>query len=113
MRLALKLLAIGGLMLLLLVPLALLDGLVGERQQRAAEVVADIAQASAREQRITAPLLRLEIERVVRRMERAGDDPRFPLLPVDRTEHEVLLVAAEDAAIDATLATESRQRGLF
>ena len=59
MRLGRKLLAIGGLMLLLLVPLALLDGLVYERQQRAAEVVADIAQASANEQRVTAPLPRL------------------------------------------------------
>lgn len=113
MRLARKLLAIGGLMLVLLVPLALLGGLVEERQQRAAEVVADIAQTSAREQQVAAPLLRLEIERDVQRMERAGDDARFPLQPVVRTEVEVLLVAAEDVAVDASLATETRRRGLF
>ena len=113
MRLALKLLAIGGLMLLLLVPLALLDGLVHERQSRAGEVLADIARASANPQRVTAPLLRLEVERVVVRMERAGDDPRFPLEPVTRTEVETLLVSAEDVAVDATLSTETRKRGLF
>ena len=91
MRLGRKLLAIGGLILLLLIPLALLDGLVDERQQRAAEVVADIAQASANAQRVTAPLLRLEIERVVRRMERVGSDERAPSQPVDYTEVETLL----------------------
>lgn len=113
MRLGRKLLAIGGLMLLLLIPLALLDGLVYERQQRAADVVADIAQASANAQRVTAPLLRLEVERVVRKMERVSSDERAPLQAVDYTNVETLLVAADDVAVDATLATETRQRGLF
>lgn len=113
MRLGRKLLAIGGLILLLLIPLALLDGLVDERQQRAAEVVADIAQASANAQRVTAPLLRLEIERVVRRMERVGNDERVPAQLVDFTEVETLLVAADEVDVNATLGTETRQRGLF
>ena len=113
MRLGRKLLAIGGLILLLLIPLALLDGLVDERQARAAEVVADIAQASANAQRITAPLLRLEVERVVRRMERVGGDERLPLQPVDHTEVETLLVAADAVEVEATLGTETRRRGLF
>lgn len=113
MRLGRKLLAIGGLILLLLIPLALLDGLVDERQQRAAEVVADIAQASANAQRITAPLLRLEVERVVRRMERVGGDERLPLQPVDHTEVDTLLVAADAVEVEATLGTETRRRGLF
>jgi len=113
MRLGRKLLAIGGLILLLLIPLALLDGLVDERQQRAAEVVADIAQASANAQRITAPLLRLEVERVVRRMERVGGDERLPLQPVDHIEVDTLLVAADAVEVEATLGTETRRRGLF
>jgi inner membrane protein len=113
MRLGRKLLAIGGLILLLLIPLALLGGLVEERQQRAAEVVADIAQASANAQRVTAPLLRLEVEREVTRMERVGNDERSPLEPVTRTEVETLLVAAETVDVEATLGTETRKRGLF
>lgn len=113
MRLGRKLLAIGGLILLLLIPLALLDGLVYERQQRAVEVVADIAQASANAQRVTAPLLRLDVAREVTRMERVGNDERFPLQPVTRTEAETLLVAAEAVEVEATLGTETRQRGLF
>ncbi|MGL6289132.1 MAG: cell envelope integrity protein CreD [Silanimonas sp.] len=113
MRLGRKLLAIAGLILLLLVPLALLGGLVEERQQRADEVVADIAQASANAQRVTAPLLRLEVERVVRKMERISSDERAPLQAVDHTEVDTLLVAAEDVVVDATLGTETRHRGLF
>ena len=113
MRLGRKLLAVGVMMLLLLVPLALLDGLVHERQQRAHEVVADIAQASAHAQRVTAPLLRLDVERVVRTMERVGGDERLPLQPIDRTQLETLLVAAADVLVEASLASEIRRRGLF
>ena len=101
MRLGRKLLAIGGLMLLLLLPLALLGGLVGERQQRAAEVVEDIARASANPQRVTAPLLRLDIERTVQRMEREGDDASVPRVPVTRTLRETRLLAAESVTVEA------------
>ena len=113
MRLGRKLLAIGGLMLLLLLPLALLGGLVGERQQRAAEVVEDIARASANPQRVTAPLLRLDIERTVQRMEREGDDASVPRVPVTRTLRETRLLAAESVTVEAQLGTETRRRGLF
>jgi inner membrane protein len=46
-------------------------------------------------------------------MEPVGGDERFPAQPVARTESEILLVAAEDVAVDATLGTEARRRGLF
>ncbi len=113
MRLGRKLLAIAGLMLLLLLPLALLDGLVYERQQRAEEVKLDIAQASARPQRMVAPLLRVEIETVSRRMQTVGKGDSERLEPVETTHQEVRLLAAEAVAVDTALATEVRRRGLF
>lgn len=113
MRLGRKLFAIGGLMLLLLVPLAMLDGLVDERQQRAREVVVDIAQASASAQRITAPMLRMEVERVLRRSERVEQDGKMLVQWVERTEVETVMVAAESVVVASTLGTEARRRGLF
>ena len=65
MRLGFKIPLIGFTMLVLLVPILLLNGLVYERQQRAAEVRAEVAQSSSRAQRVTGPLLRVEIERAV------------------------------------------------
>lgn len=113
MRPGRKLLTIGGLMLLLLVPLAMLDGLVDERKQRASEVVLDIAQASASAQRVTTPMLRLEVERVVRRSERMEQDGKTVTQWIERTEVQTQMLAAETVDISATLGTEARQRGLF
>jgi len=113
MRVGRKLLVIAGLMLLLLLPLSLLDGLVYERQQRAEEVKLDIAHASARPQRTVAPLLRVEIETVSRRMQTVGKGDSERLEPVETTHHEVRLVAAEAVVVKTDLATEVRRRGLF
>src|SRR3546814_11188494 len=66
MRYGWKVLVIGVLTLLLLIPLLMLRGLVQERQQRAAQVRAEIAGSSSREQRVVGPLLRVQIEEVVR-----------------------------------------------
>ena len=60
MRIGYKLILVGVLLLLLLVPLAMLDGLVDERQARGEEVAADIARSSAGPQDLVGPLLLVE-----------------------------------------------------
>ncbi len=52
-----KLLVIGAVMLALLVPLHLIDGLVGDRQAQSRGVVQEIAQSAAGAQRLHGPLL--------------------------------------------------------
>ncbi len=62
-RFGLKLLLIGALILVLMVPMLLLRGLVLERQQRGRQATEEIAASSARAQTIVGPLLLLEGER--------------------------------------------------
>lgn len=113
MRLGLKLALVGFLLLLLFVPLAMLRGLVSERQQRGDEVAAEVAAASAGAQRIVGPLLLVEATRESTRkrvVERAG----VPVEEVERYQETVrYLVPPDTLAIDNDLRTERRGRSLF
>ena len=57
MRTGLKLLTIGGLLIVLMIPILSLRGLVWERQQRGGEAAEDIARSSSRAQTLVGPLL--------------------------------------------------------
>ena len=113
MKLLLKILLIGGLLLLLAVPVMMLQGLVWERQQRGHEVAEDIAQSSSRAQQVVGPLLRVQIERQVRQVRMFEDREG------KRSEEEVViatdvvLVAPTALRIDGDLETEIRRRGIF
>ena len=53
----LKLLGVGALVLVLLIPLAMITGVLSERLQRRNEAVADITSSWGREQNVIGPLL--------------------------------------------------------
>lgn len=108
-----KLLLIGLLLLLLALPIAMLQGLVAERQQRGREVAADIANASSRAQTVVGPLLRIEFERSVRRVrrvERNGVQQNEE--EIGRELHTRLLTPAR-LQVSGRLDSETRRRGLF
>jgi inner membrane protein len=113
MRYGWKVLVIGALTLLLLIPLLMLRGLVTERQQRAAEVRAEIAGSSSREQRVVGPLLRVQIEEVVRVRRKVTENGvvRDAVEQVRRSALQV--IAPEKLSMRNTLRTETRHRGLF
>ena len=115
MRIGFKLVVVGVLLLLLVVPLALLDGLVAERQQRGQEVAAEVAQASASSQQVVGPLLLVEAHRMVLRQRVVEREGR--LLREAGTEGVAetvyYLVTPETLGIDNTLRTERRGRSLF
>jgi inner membrane protein len=113
MRLGLKLVLVGVLLLLLLIPLSMLRGLVYERQERGREVAEEVAGASAGPQTIVGPLLLVEARRdvpVTRVVERDG-----VMRNETTTEAETLhyLVTPDTLAIDNVLRTERRGRSLF
>lgn len=72
-----RVLVVGLVVLVLLVPLTLLRGLVAERQARAMEVAHEVAAASSGPQRLLGPLLVVdtEVERAVTRTVGEGLPP--------------------------------------
>lgn len=113
MRYGWKVLVIGVLTLVLLIPLLMLRGLVQERQQRADAVRAEIAGSSSREQRLVGPLLRVQIEEVVRVRRKAVVDGVEREAVEDVRRVDVRVIAPERLAMHNTLRTEMRHRGLF
>lgn len=99
------------LMLLLMIPLMLIDGLIGERQAARNGVLANIAQSSSYSQRITGPILVVPYKRTVRewktyeqtgqrRMEEREVSSRLYFLP-------------ERFSLVGNVDTELRARGIY
>ena len=114
MRTGLKLFLIGGLLVVLLVPIFFLRGLVWERQQRGLEAAADIARSSSRDQHLVGPLLLIEAEETIRRTRsmREGDGPA-EVFHEEVRQRRQRLVAPEILEIDNSLTARERRRGLF
>lgn len=96
----LKLVGVAILALVMGIPLLAVSGLVWERQGRLTAAEATIAEAQGRAQVLSPPLLAWEEE------VRSGKDE----IQVVRVTHRL---AAKAAALNATLAVEERQRGIF
>lgn len=113
MRLGVKLLTIGVVLILLAVPLTMLRGLVHERQARAWEVAADVANSSSREQRLVGPLLLVEIERLVRRRTVVTEGGVMREVVKEAWESDYGVHAPERLIVNDALSVERRYRGLF
>lgn len=108
-----KLAVVGGLALLLMIPVAMLRGLVHERQQRAFEVREEIAQSSSRAQWISGPMLLLVTEFEHEEVRRVTEDGVQREVTQRRMERQGRLVLPETLELTAHLDTERRGRSLF
>ncbi|MFN3230749.1 MAG: cell envelope integrity protein CreD [Alphaproteobacteria bacterium] len=99
-----KVLLVGVLTLLSLVPLQMVDLLVAERGERRYQVKQDIAQRWGGSQTLGTPLL--VIPYTAERKPKTKDQ-----LPIEVTRH--LVVAPNTAQIDAALSADKRRRGIY
>ncbi len=114
MRAFLKLALIGVILVGLLIPILMLNGLVHERQARGREVAEDIARASSRPQHLIGPLLLIEAEETLlreRRLRQGGQGEEVRQEQAKVKSHR--LVAPEKLLIDNRLSGRERRRGLF
>ncbi|MFY2763314.1 cell envelope integrity protein CreD [Arenimonas sp. MALMAid1274] len=113
MRIGGKLLLVGVMLLLLLVPLALLGGLVSERQLRGQEVAADIARSSAGPQDVVGPLLLVEATKASQRRRIVSEGGLMREETEDSLETVFYLVSPDTLAVNNRLRIEQRGRSLF
>ena len=107
-RPAFKLLSVGALLLLLLLPSAWVDGLIGEREARQEAVRAEIARGWGPAQNVLGPVLVVPY----RVHEPASSGPGgqvFPPTVARRYAH----IVPQRLAVNAKLSPEQRRRGLF
>ncbi len=116
---ALRLALIGVLTLLLLIPLAMVEDLIGERSYRHREVLADIAGQHGGEQRLVGPVLAVPYVYSETRTERVkavdGDGDGDGETTRERTVEiaSVAVIMPERLAARANLRHELRRRGIY
>lgn len=110
-KLLYKIVAIVVMSILLLVPLALIEGQIRERSQRQHEVQQNIAESAAGAQTLTGPIVVLRYRERQRETRVAPDTGKV-------TEHTRVLehhrlIAPESLSIDGAAKVETRQRGIY
>ncbi|MBA4290511.1 MAG: cell envelope integrity protein CreD [Pseudomonas sp.] len=109
--LAFKLGAIALLIIVLLIPLSMIGGLVGERQYQRAEVLQDIARSSSYRQQLTGPILVLPYTKVWQQWkthEKTGE--RYM---EEQRRQGRLYFLPERFVLNGHVATEERARGIY
>jgi inner membrane protein len=109
-HLVLKTLAIGLLVLLLLVPLALIEGTIGERASYRMQVQEEVAATHAGAQVVAGPVLVLpyvETTTTVAQVRRDGE----PAVST-RSENRTMLVFPSELVVDGDVQVELRRRGI-
>ncbi|WP_233524473.1 cell envelope integrity protein CreD [Mucilaginibacter conchicola] len=101
-----KLVFIGFLILVLLIPSALINDLIFERAARQSEVVKEIADSWSGEQTIKGPVLVVPYKRIVKAID--GDKKEF-----DKEIIENLYLLPENLKMDAAVKTDKLHRGMF
>ena len=109
--LAIKLGLIGLLMVLLMIPLSLIDGVVNERQWQRNGVLEDIARSSSGEQQLTGPLLVVPYRKTLR--EWRTNSATGERVQQEREVKGRLYFLPERFELNGTIATEERSRGIY
>ena len=104
--LGLKLLLVCLLVLVMGIPLLIVGGLVGEREQRARNVTMEIGQQAGGPQVVGGPMLLVPYQRAVETTDDQGRTQR-------RTDRGTYVIFAETGAAETTLAVTDRNLGIY
>ena len=110
-NLLIKLGAIGALIILLMIPIVMIDGMVEERQSLRDEVLRDIARSSSHSQTITGPLLVVPYRKTLREWKTHPTSGERYLEQSERSGR--LYFLPEYFAVGGTVTTELRSRGIY
>jgi len=106
-----KLITIGLLMLLLIIPISMINGIINERKSSQRKVVEEIAKSSTYSQKIVGPVLVVPYVKIVREWKVDADTKVRYQSEEKRNGHLYFLPAA--FAVDGQLKTERRARGIY
>lgn len=112
-RLLIKLLLTAGVLIVLLIPLAMLDGLVAERQARGSAVAAEIARSSGGVQTVIGPMLLIEGVKTLRKQRSVSENGTLRQIEESERVEERRLLFPTSLKVEASANSERRSRGPF
>jgi inner membrane protein len=101
------------MVLALMIPLAMVRGVLSDRLAHRNRAVADITSSWGQEQRIAGPFLVVPYRYQVREWRQASADGRAPLVEVTNTLTSRAFFLPASVKIDGDLDTETRRRGIY
>lgn len=109
-----KLIGVGALILVLLIPLAMISGVLSDRLSRRNEAVADITSSWGKEQSVVGPILGVPYQyRVKAIKEMAGADGRVERREVEETATATAYFLPEELNITGDVKTQILHRGIY
>ena len=113
-RTFLKLLGVGALVLVLLIPLAMITGVLSERLQRRNEAVADITSSWGREQNVIGPVLGIPYQYKFKTVkEIPTSDGKVERREVEETATENAYFLPQNLNVSGSVQTQKLHRGIY
>jgi inner membrane protein len=109
-----KLLGVGALVLVLLIPLVMITGVLSDRLSRRNEAVADITSSWGREQNVIGPVLGIPFQYKFKAVkEMPGPDGKMERREVEETGIGTAYFLPESLKIDGAVETQTLHRGIY
>jgi inner membrane protein len=109
-----KLLGVGALVLVLLIPLVMITGVLSDRLSRRNEAVADITSSWGREQNVIGPVLGIPFQYKFKAVkETPGPDGKMERREVEETGIGTAYFLPESLKIDGDVQTQTLHRGIY
>ena len=109
-----KLLGVGALVLVLLIPLVMITGVLSDRLSRRNEAVADITSSWGREQNVIGPVLGIPFQYKFKAVkEMPGPDGKMERREVEETGIGTAYFLPESLKIDGNVQTQTLHRGIY
>jgi inner membrane protein len=109
-----KLLGVGALILVLLIPLGLITGVLSDRLSRRNEAVADITSSWGKEQDLIGPVLGIPFQYKIKAVkETPGPDGKLERREVEETTTGTAYFLPEALKIDGDVQTQTLHRGIY
>ena len=109
-----KLLGVGALVLVLLIPLMMITGVLSDRLSRRNEAVADITSSWGREQNVIGPVLGVPFQYKFKAVkETPGPDGKLERREVEETATGAAYFLPESLKIDGDVQTQTLHRGIY
>jgi len=109
-----KLLGVGALVLVLLIPLMMITGVLSDRLSRRNEAVADITSSWGREQSVIGPVLGVPFQYKFKAVkETPGPDGKLERREVEETATGAAYFLPESLKIDGDVQTQTLHRGIY
>src|SRR5205814_4074892 len=109
-----KLLAVGALVLVLLIPLAMITGVLNDRLSRRNEAVADITSSWGKEQNVIGPVLGIPFQYKFKAVkETPGPDGKLERREVEETATGTAYFLPQSLKIDGHVQTQTLHRGIY